>query len=132
MTKDEINYALSHFICEVCKGDGSKYPGPTTFGMVTSLQKYLEMNCVYHKLLTDKYFKALQLTLDVEMRRKAQERINQSQKQARPVTHDEEERLLTLDTLGSENPMQLMHTMVYLCGGGGAFCCQVKRGASDT
>ena len=48
------------------------------------------------------------------------------------MTHDEEEKLRTLDTLGSENPMQLIHTMVYLCGGGGTFCCQVKRGASDT
>ena len=33
------------------------------------------------------------------------------------MTHDEEERLLTLDTLASESPMQLIHTMVYLCGG---------------
>ena len=33
------------------------------------------------------------------------------------MRHDKEEKLLTLDTLGSENPMQLIHTMVYLCGG---------------
>ena len=73
MTTDEINYALYCFICEVRKVDGSGYPGATTYEMVTNLQKYLEMNPVYHKLLTDKHFKELQLTLDEEMRRKAQE-----------------------------------------------------------
>ena len=73
MTKDEINYAIYCFICEVCKVDGSGYPGAITYEMVTNLQKYLEMNPVYHKLLTDKHFKALQLTLDEEKRRKAQE-----------------------------------------------------------
>ena len=62
MTKDRINYALSHFICEVCKVDGSGYPGATTYEMVTNLQKYLEMNPVYHKLLTDQDLKELQLT----------------------------------------------------------------------
>ena len=116
MTKDEMNYALSRFICEVRKVDGSEYPGATTYEMVTSLQKYLEMNRIYYKLLTDEHFKELQLTLDVEMKRKAQEGINQSKKQARPVTHDEDEKLWTLGTLGSENPLQLVHTMVYLCG----------------
>ena len=42
------------------------------------------------------------------------------------MTHDEEEKLLTLDTLGSENPMQLIHMMVYLCGGGVHFVIRLR------
>ena len=116
MTKDEVNYAPSRFICEVRKVDGTEYPGATTYELLTSLQKHLEMNRVYYKLLTDDHFKELQLTLDAEMKRKAKEGINQPNKQAKPVTHDDEEKLWTMNTLGSENPMQLVHTMVYLCG----------------
>ena len=37
MTKDEINYSISRFICEVRKADSSEYPRDTTYQLVTSL-----------------------------------------------------------------------------------------------
>ena len=36
MTKDDVNYAHLHFICEVHKVNGNEYPGTTTYEMVTS------------------------------------------------------------------------------------------------
>jgi hypothetical protein len=116
MTKDEMNYSLSRFVCEVRKQDGTEYPGLTTYQLVTSLQKYLELNQIYQKLLSDKDFKELQLTLDSEMRRKAKDGVNKPTKQAKPVSMDQEEYLWTSGKLGSDNPKQLLDTMVYLSG----------------
>ena len=36
MTKDEINYSLCRFVCEVRKQDGTEYPSKTTYETSTS------------------------------------------------------------------------------------------------
>ncbi len=116
LTKDELDFCLCRFICEIRKADGSEYPGKTSYEIATSLQKYLEMNGIYHKLLSDSDFKQFQLTLDAEMKRKAQEGINKPVKQAALIEEDAEEELWNRGILGGDSPTKLLNTIMYLAG----------------
>ena len=42
MSKDNLNYALSRFICEVTKSNGEDYPGETLYEIIISLQLFFE------------------------------------------------------------------------------------------
>jgi hypothetical protein len=66
--------------------------GKPTYEIATSIQKYLEMNGIYHKLLTDVDFKQFQLTIDAEMKRKACEGINIPVRQADAIQREVEDR----------------------------------------
>ena len=114
LTKDELDFCLCRFICEVRKADGAEYPGKTCYEIVTSIQKYLEINGKCFKLLSDTDFKQFQLTLDSEM--KAREGVNKPVKQAEFIDDDKEDRLWQNKTLGDDSPVKLVHTVIYLAG----------------
>ena len=69
--KDEsdLNEALSLFIKEARKQDGDRYPGKTLCELVTSIQKYLELNGINIKLLKASEFKLLNFALTMRCKR---------------------------------------------------------------
>ena len=115
-TKEEINYSLCRFVCEVRKQDGTEYPSKTTYEIITSLQKYLEMKGVYVKFLDDVVFKESKLVLDSEMKRKTTEGQNKPVKQAEVIGHDQKDVFWEKGLLGEDTPKQLLDTMIYLAG----------------
>ena len=44
MPEEDLNEVLSQFIGEVRKEDGGRYPGKTLHELISSLQKYFELN----------------------------------------------------------------------------------------
>ena len=68
MDADEMDTHLAMFIREVRKQTGERYPGRTLCEIVTSLQKYMELNGQNVKFISDPKFKTLQTALDVEMK----------------------------------------------------------------
>ena len=116
LTKDELDFCLCRFICEVRKTDGAEYPGKTCYEIVTSIQKYFEMNGKCFKLLSDKDFKQFQLTLDSEMKGKACEGVNKPVKQTSFIDDDKEDKLWKTNTQGDDSTVKLLHTVLYLAG----------------
>ena len=103
-------------MCEVRKQDGTEYPSKTTYEIITSLQKYLEMKGVYVKFLDDVVFKESKLVLDSEMKRKTTEGQNKPVKQAEVIGHDQKDVFWEKGLLGEDTPKQLLDTMIYLAG----------------
>ena len=56
MMKDELNFSIARFICEVKKENGEEYPGQTLYELVILLQLFLEQNGLNYKLLNEECF----------------------------------------------------------------------------
>ena len=54
MTKAELNFSISRFICEARKENGEEYPGHTLYEL--KIQLFLEQNVLNYKLLNENYF----------------------------------------------------------------------------
>jgi integrase len=116
MTKDELNYSISRFICEVKKKNGDDYPGETLHELVISLQLHFDLKGKPLKFLNDPDFMQLKNTLDGVMKDRAKAGLGIRRKQAQVITLEEEEILWQKNVLGSSNPTQLLNTVVYLIG----------------
>ena len=116
MTKDELNFAISRFIQEIHKKDGSEYPGKTLRDLVLSIQMYLETQDMKFKLLDDPDFNQVRNTLDNVMKEKASRGVGTRTKQAQEITEDEEDSLWRCSALGDDDPETLSNTMVYMIG----------------
>jgi hypothetical protein len=90
MTKDELNYTVSHFICEAKNVDGFEYPPETMYSCVTCLLLYMDTLGHNYKFLLDDKFLQIRNTLDNIMKIKAKDNIGGGKKQALPITEDEE------------------------------------------
>ena len=116
MTKDEINFAISRFIQEIRKQDGSEYPGKSLRELVLSIQMHLEKLDIKYQFLDDPDFKQIRNTLDNVMKEMASRGIGTRSKQAQEITEDEEESLWSCSALGDCDPETLSDTMVYMIG----------------
>ncbi|XP_038068807.1 zinc finger MYM-type protein 2-like isoform X3 [Patiria miniata] len=116
MTKDEVNYSLARFICEVKKKNGDDYPGETLHELVISIQLYFDLRGKSYKFLSDPDFLQLRNTLDGLMKERAKAGLGIRRKQAEEITVEEEESLWQKQILGSSSPSQLLNTLVYSIG----------------
>ena len=57
LTVENLSYALCQFITEICKLDGSDFPGKTLYDIVICIQFYLETYGFNCKLVGGTYFK---------------------------------------------------------------------------
>ena len=116
MTKDELNYTVSRFICEAKKVDGSEYPSETMYSFVICLQLYMDTLGRNYKFLLDDEFSQIRNTLDNIMKSKSKDNIGGGKKQALPITEDEENSLWSSGVLGGDTPQKLLYTIFYLIG----------------
>ena len=66
-SKHDLAFALSHFVREVKKLDGSEYPPNTVREMVIMVQMHLHQNNVFRKLFDQVEFATLQNVVDNTM-----------------------------------------------------------------
>ena len=109
MTVDEINYSISHFICEIKKLDGNDYPSDTLYSIVVSLQLYFDKCGKSYKLLMDDQFSQIRHTLDNLMKQRARDGLNSGPKQAEVITTIEEDNLWLQGVLSTDTPKKLLH-----------------------
>ncbi|XP_072042901.1 zinc finger MYM-type protein 2-like [Amphiura filiformis] len=116
MTRDELNYSLSRFICEVKKVNGEDYPGETLHELVICVQLHFDLIGKPLKFLSDPDFLQVKNTLDSVMQDRAKLGLGIRRKQAQVITVQEEERLWQQNVLGCSNPTQMLNTLFYLIG----------------
>ena len=116
MTKDELCYSLSRFICEVIKEDGEDYPGQSLYELVINLQMHLEQLGKTYKFLSEESFLQVKNTLDHTMKQRAAAGLGVNKKKAETISIEEEELLWQRGILGDTTPSRLLVTLIYLFG----------------
>ena len=116
MSTVEMVHALSRFIIEVHKKNGSEYPAETLYEIVVSLQLWLHMRGKHVKFLDDDEFIAVRNCLDNRMKELSKQGYAQPRNQAGVITVEQENDMWLRKILGSETPKQLVDTLLYLFG----------------
>lgn len=116
MSKDEICYSMSRFVCEIKKKNGEEYPAETLYELVISIQLYLEMHGRELKLLDDPAFSQLAHTLDNTMKERTRAGFRVKRRQAQPISFDEEDTMWKSSVLGTDTPQKLFDTLLYMLG----------------
>ena len=116
MMKDELNFSIARFICEVRKENGEEYPGQTLYELVIQLQLFLEQNGLNYKLVNEDCFIQLKNTLDFVMKERASAGIGIEKRKALAITLDEEEQLWERGILGMDTLQRLLDALVYMIG----------------
>ena len=109
-------FGVKRFITEICKLDGSDFPAKTLYQIVVCLQFHLESMGFTWRLLDDKDFTEVRFTLDNVMKQCVSSGIGIRVKKADIISVVDEDYLWQNCILGSENPQQLLDTIVYLVG----------------
>ena len=117
MPKESFIHAMCIFIAEVTKQkDGTDYPGKTLYEMVTSIQKYLNQNNIFWKLIDGPEFLDLHTVLDNVMKERAKSNIGLVKKQANFIPMHFENELWEKGVLGENTPDKLRDTVLFLLG----------------
>ena len=114
--KDSLCVALKYFITEVRKLDGSDFPGETLYEIIVCVQMHVETYGFTWKLIDDCAFTSLKFTLDNVMKERCSNGIGSTVRQAQVLSLSDEEFLWVNGFLGTENPTQLLNTVVFLLG----------------
>ena len=109
-------FGVKRFVTEIHKLDGSDFPAKTLYQIVVCLQFHLENIRLMWRLLDDKDFTEVQFTLDNVMKQCVSSGIGIRVKKADIISVVDEDFLWQNCILGSENPQQLLDTVVYLVG----------------
>ena len=117
MTKENLEYALCRFICEVkkCKVDGD-YPGKTLYQLTCALQNHLKKCNLNWKLVHGDEFVKFQRVLNSVMQERALNGIGVCSRQAQLISLETENRLWSDGILGEDTPNKLRDTVLYIIG----------------
>lgn len=115
LSKDSLNSALTFFVFEVRKTDGTKYPSSSLRHLICSINYWVKHmdNKPWH-ILSDPEFSGCQKALDAAMKEAAKEGFNLKTKRGACITQNQEESLWNRGYLGQDNPKKLTRTMLYL------------------
>ena len=116
MSTSEMVYAISHFIIEMHKKNGSEYPAETLYEIIVSLQLWLHMRGKNVKFLDDGDFIAIRNCLDNRMKELSRQGYVQPHNQAEVITVQQENEMWSRNILGCDSPKQLVNTLLYLFG----------------
>ena len=116
LDKRSLCYGLYRFIMEITKVNRDNYLPKTIYEMVTCIQMYLESKGHFYKFFEDKEFSDLKYTCDNIIKERAKAGLRSYVKQASVLSFDQEEFLWENGYLGTSNPDQLIHTLIFLLG----------------
>ena len=117
MTKDNLEYSLCRFICEVKKvKDNADFPGRTLYQIMCCIQNFLRKNDVKWKILHGDEFKILENVLDNVMKERASQNIGLVKRQAQVISMRFEQDLWDRNVLGEDTPDKLRSTVLFLIG----------------
>ena len=105
-------FGMKRFITEIRKLDGTDFPAKTLYQIVICVQFHLKSMGLVWKLLDDKEFTELKFTLDNTMKQRVTNGIGINVKKADIISVVEEDILWESGILGSENPEQLLQTVL--------------------
>ena len=117
LTKSDLDYLLSFFILEVRTENGERFKSASLKNLIAMIQYH------YNKSLNkgwsvfnDSEFQKSRNSLDVAMKFSRQEGRDGQKRRAEVVEESHEEILWSKNVLGSDNPKQLLYTLVFLIG----------------
>lgn len=122
--KPNLVYALTRFLTEVKKMDGTDFPPKTLYEILISIQFHLETLGFCWKFLEDEAFTELKFTLDNVMKSRCQCGLGNDVCQAQVITFQEEDIMWEKGVLGAETPAKLLNTLVYMLG----LSCALRAG----
>jgi len=137
LSRDGLNSALQHFVFEVRKKNGLKYPSDSLRQLVCGINFWLKKKENRNwNIFSDSGFEGARMALDSAMKETAREGNNNKPKRAVPITQEQEEDLWNRGYLGDDNPKKLNRTLLYLlsihCGlRGGAELRQLTYGQNE-
>ena len=112
-----INFWLCRFVLEIRRRDGERYPPTSLYQLCCGLLRHLraagraEVN-----IFEQAEFHMFRTTLDSEMKRLSSTGQYIHNRQAEPITVEDESLLWELGLLGTTSPTVLLHTLVYMVG----------------
>ncbi len=115
LNKVSLSYALSNFIMEVKKRDGTDFLGQTLYQIVVCIQFYLETQGHEWKVIDDPVFIRFKNTLDNVMKERAKAGLGRTVS-ATPITLTDEDKMWANGILGEDDPETLRDTVVFLLG----------------
>lgn len=116
MSPSEMDVVLANFISQVRNKKGDPYPAKTKHEIVTSLQKYLQMNSKNFRLINVDEFPTLYYALDVTMKDSTAHGVGMTVSKANAITKEQENLLWEKGILGIHNGTSLLRTVFYLIG----------------
>ena len=117
-------FALTRFLTEVKKIDGTDFPAKTLYEILICIQFHLEKLGFVWKLLNHEAFKDVKFSLDNLMKLRTSQGVGRNVKKAEILTSFDEDLLLTLGLLGCHNPSVLLDMVVFMIGEG----CALRAG----
>ena len=109
-------YALKRFIMEVRKVTGDVYPAETLYELVISLQMYLNSCGNNVRFLDDGEYIEVRHCLDNRMKELSRAGNVAKRNKADVITLADENMMWANNVLGSSNPKQFVHTLLYMFG----------------
>ena len=110
-----INNELKHFICEVRKKNGSRYPAKTLYDLIVMLNYYLTKEVRRDlNIMKDKEFLETRMALNAAMSESADTGLVAGSNASEPIPNDEEDLLFESGILGASTPKHILNTAIYL------------------
>ena len=113
---EDLAFGLRRFVTEVRKLDGTDFPAKTLYQIVLCVQFHLETKGIIWRLLDDDCFSDLKFTLDNVMKQRTSAGIGISVRKADVISKTDEDILWSRGVLGTDDPEQLLNTVVYIVG----------------
>ena len=114
-TQDDLCFSLSRFIREIKRIDGSEYPLNTLREIIVMVQMHLNENDVYWKLLENEKFLGLRNVVDNTMKERTVQGLD-LRRSSEVISLSQEGLLFNSGALGDSEPLQLLHTVIYMMG----------------
>ena len=110
-----INNELKHFICEIRKKNGSRYPPKTLYDLIVMLNYYLTKEVRRDlNIMKDKEFLETRMALNAAMSESADTSLVAGSNASEPIPNDEEDLLFESGILGTSTPKHILNTAIYL------------------
>ena len=117
LTKENLEFALCRFVCEVRKSkEDGEYPGRTLYQMISAIQNHLRNNECEWKVLNGDDFRHFNRVLDKVMQEHAAKNIGTVKRQAQVISLQYENSLWQRNILGEDTPDKLRDTVLYILG----------------
>ena len=125
LTKENLEYSMCRFICEVKKSkEEGDYPGHTLYEMTCCIQTYLKKKGITWKLVHADDFPRFQCVLDRVMQECVAQCIGTTCKRVEVISMEYESKLWEHNVLGEDSADKLRNTTLYLIG----FNCTFRAG----
>ena len=114
-SQDDLSFALARFIREIKCLDGTDYPPNTLREVIVMIQMYLNENNIYWKLLEGERFLTLRNVVDNTMKQRTAMGLG-LRRSSEIISLSQEDLLFSSGALGDDEPLKLLHTVIYMMG----------------